>query len=624
VLTFARCVIRVAHLPVKHFRRAVLFFGLGLSGSVVAQPVTQPFTFNVVAQSLPAVRNGSVAWADYDGDGDLDALVSGRGAFGLTTAIYQNEGTTEAGASFLPVQGNLRGLAYANAAWADFDGDGDLDLAISGSESIQLPYAPVTLIYRNDGGSFSPLDNGSSLPAYHSGALAWGDYDNDGDRDLLVTGVAADGSYRSTLAQNSGSGSFVAVDPGIPGFAFGDAKWGDYDADGDSDLLISGVTDAGFRTQIYRNDAGRLVDSGASFRPLAFSSVDWGDYDADGDLDVVISGGEVTPRIFEGVTQIYRNTGGSFGLVGAGITGTLAGKVTWGDYDNDGDLDLLTLGAESALGRRAAHIFRNDGEGIFVRATFLIGAIFASADWGDFDGDGDLDLLASGATSFGENVINLYENNRQAIPDGPEAPSALRARQEGPLVMLEWDAPGPGVLTYDLRIGTSPGESDIWSAPADPASGFRRIGRPGFSSSASTFVKDLEAGRYYWSVQAIDPTFAASSFSAEGQFDVTAVATGSETDPLFPASFALKAVFPNPFSQSATIEFDLPEASQVSIRVYDVLGRQATVLVNRVLEAGSHTTLWNGSGALAGGLYFVEMRSAGFRATRTLTFLRRP
>jgi hypothetical protein len=583
-----------------------------------AQPVTQPFTFNVQAHTMPAVRNAALAWGDIDNDGDLDAFVSGRSASGLTAAVYRNDGLAETGATFTPLAGPVRAMAYSRSSWADMDGDGDLDLAVSGSTSAAAPYAPLTVIYRNNGDTF--VDIGADLPAYHSGALAWADTDNDGDLDLLVTGVDAAGEYQSSIAVNSG-GSFTSVPAGIPGFAYGEAKWGDYDNDGDPDLLISGATPEGFRTSLYRTTGGVLNELVATFDPLAFSSVDWGDYDADGDLDIVISGGQVTPRIFEGQATVYQNTNGNVQAVDTGIQGSLAGSITWGDYDNDGDLDLLSLGAESALGRRTARVYRNLGQGTFENATFLVGAIFASADWGDFDGDGDLDLLSAGATSSGANILNLYANERQVRPDTPAAPSALRSSQSDGLVVLEWTDSRPGVVTYDVRIGTGPGLADVRSTPSDPSSGVRRVARPGFVSSTSTYLQNLEPGRYYWSVQSVGASFSASSFSAEGTFEVSATATSTE-DSQVPTSFALGSPYPNPFSQRARVAYDVPVVSNVRIRLFDMLGRQAGVLLNAVQTPGSHTIEWDAPSHLAGGVYLLEMQAGSYRKVQTLTLVR--
>ncbi len=599
-----------------------------------AQPVTQPFTFSLVEQSLPQLRSGSVSWGDVDGDGDLDALISGLSESGVKTALYRNDGASASGSgfAFTDMQAGLSPVLYSSASWGDFDGDGDLDFVLMGSESVDFPYQPVTRLYRNTGGIFS-LVSEANLPALHSGSAAWGDFDNDGDQDLLLTGVDSGENRLTKLARNVGAGSFEMVDSGIDGVGFGEGKWGDFDNDGDLDVLLSGATETGFATRIYRNDGSDGFVMASEFDPLAFSSVDWGDYDGDGDLDLVIAGGQVSPFILEGVTRVYRNEGGTFQSQPTGVTGILSGSVRWGDFDNDGDLDLLTLGAESALERRTARVFRNDGDGAFVNTGFLIGGIFASSDWGDLDGDGDLDLLASGATSAGISFTNLYENKRQVIPPPPGSPKNLRSEVHNGSVELRWDAPVVEItpnafVSYNLRVGKGTHSTDIISPLANPVTGRRLIARPGnTATNLSWTLSGLANGEYFWSVQAINNAFAASPFSAEGSFrisGVTAVDTESEFE--LPTEFRLYSNFPNPFGSETTVRYDLPSAEVVSVRIYDLLGKEVARLIDTVQEAGTHSLRWSGhtdSGqTLGSGIYFLRFEAGDFVRTEKLTHIR--
>src|SRR4249920_2160632 len=100
-----------------------------------------------------------------------------------------------------------------------------------------------------------------------------------------------------------------------------------------------------------------FTDVAAGLTPVFHSSVAWSDYDNDGDLDILLTGSGGG-----GVTMLYRNSGGAnptFSDVGAGLTGVAGGSVAWGDYDNDGDLDILLTGASSGV--RQAKLYRNSG-----------------------------------------------------------------------------------------------------------------------------------------------------------------------------------------------------------------------------------------------------------------------
>ncbi len=613
-------------------RRAALFLLVLASsaGPVLAQPVTQPFTFDLVPHTLPQTRHGYLAWGDYDGDGDLDAAISGLTESGLVTAVYRNDGRADdedATVVFTDLDAGLPPVVYGRLAWSDYDGDGDLDLFLSGSRTVDPPYEPVTMLLRNDDGRFA--DAGATLEALHSGAAAWGDYDNDGDADLLLSGVNASGERRTILYRNDGDGRFTDAGVDLRGGAFGDAAWGDYDNDGDLDLALSGVSDeAGFGAAVYRNDGdGRFTDLGADLGDDAFGATVWGDYDGDGDLDLLLSGGALTLRFFDTHTRLYENRNGVFTDAEAGLPGLLAGTSAWGDYDDDGDLDLLLTGAEEPEGRRTARLLRNDGDGVFVTSAFLIGAMFGASDWGDYDGDGDLDLLTSGLSFSGPSVTNLYENRRQVIPPPPPPPQGLAAGVAAAAVTFAWDAPveTPG-LTYNLRVGRTPGGGEVVAAAADPATGRLRLARAGNVFHNTTWtLRGLPNGTYYWSVQAIDPALRASPFAAEGVFNVTdAASVATDTPEELPARVSLHPAFPNPFRARTTFRFELPRPERATLRVYDALGKRVATLFDGSAAAGAHEAVWDGrdaAGRPAGaGVYFVELR-AGARVRTSAVLL---
>jgi len=163
------------------------------------------------------------------------------------------------------------------------------------------------------------------------------------------------------------------------------ADWGDYDNDGDLDLIIA--DDSGIK--IYKNNGGdSFTDIGESF--FDGECAKWGDYNNDGLLDVVATGN------FE--TEVYRNAGSDvFVDVNAGIIGLDDSAVEWADVDNDGLLDIGILGV--AAGVRYTRIYKNIGNNDFSMISSLYGRRLGDIDFGDFDNDGDLDIAYGGYSS---------------------------------------------------------------------------------------------------------------------------------------------------------------------------------------------------------------------------------
>jgi uncharacterized protein (DUF2141 family) len=204
-----------------------------LSDKAVAQLFTE------VNPGLPAMSRPCVVWGDYDGDGDLDVLVAGPGRQDVSvTTIYNNNGGTftDSGVVVFPLQ-------FATAAWGDFDGDGDLDLAMIGLSTAQVP---TTRIYRNDHGTFTAV--AGAFTGVYAGTLNWADYDGDGDLDLLVTGVTTTGPVgipATRLYRNDGGGVFTSVPHPFPNIYLGAVAWADYDKDGMLDVVVTGTDGSG-------------------------------------------------------------------------------------------------------------------------------------------------------------------------------------------------------------------------------------------------------------------------------------------------------------------------------------------------------------------------------------------
>lgn len=562
--------------------------------------------FEAVVTAFQGVASGATVWGDFDSDGDLDLLATGDGQ----SRIWRNDAGT-----FVDAAAGLPSMSLSTAAWGDYDHDGDLDIALSGYTG--APFA--SRVYRNNGGVFS--DIGAALTGAYMGALAWGDFDNDGDLDLLLTGGTDTGAgYVSRIYRNN-AGTFVDVGAGLPGTSSGAAAWGDYDIDGDLDLVLTGNTDfgPGYIARVYRNDAGTFADVGAGLPGVVSGSVEWGDYDADGMLDLAITGSTGSSCI----TRIYHNHKSAFVDIGAGLPGVTDGAATWGDCDNDGDLDLALSGSTGT--EFISRIYRNDA-GVFVDiAAGLPGVQQSSLAWGDYDNDKDLDLVLSGTNVAGR-FGSLYRSVGAQMNSSPTAPGSLLVSEAGDVVTLNW-SPATDLqtrsagLSYMLRIGTSPGGSQIAAAMSAGADGLRRVATPGNVQQVSWSLK-LPPADFYWSVQAIDGSFAGGPFASEQHF----VHTSGVEAPTVPGAFALHACAPNPFNPTTTIMFVLSQAAFVRLAVFDMTGRLVRVLVNEETAAGSREAVWNGlddhGQQVASGVYMCCLEAGALRETRSMTLVR--
>ncbi len=484
-----------------------------------------PFTNLNVA--LPPVEMGAVAWGDYDNDGRLDFLLTGDlDGIHLAAQLWRNTGS---GFANVPIPG-LLGVQYGSVAWSDYDNDGRLDFLLTG-ETNYSDSGGVAQVWRNTGSGFT----NAAIPALpgvssYSSSSAWGDFDNDGRLDLLLTGSGRDSNPVAELWRNTGSNFSHVPIPGLPGVKNSAVAWGDFDNDGWLDFLLAGragvYSSSPPITQLWRNTGNGFTHVPIPDLPAVRSgSVAWGDYDNDGRLDFLVTGINAVPSP---VTQLWRNTGTGFTNVPvAGLPNVWGGSVAWGDFDNDGRLDFLLAGATggSSSGPSVTQVWRNTGSGFTNLNLGLPGLIYGSAAWGDYDNDGRLDILLAGRSGASK-VAQVWRNISTVTNTPPNAPTQLTANWVGASIHLAWTPATDGqtpsdTLTYNLRVGTAPGAADVFAPQAALDTGLRRLPAMGnVQHQVSVLLGNLSRADYYWSVQAVDGGFRGSPFAAEGRFYV--------------------------------------------------------------------------------------------------------
>ena len=365
---------------------------------------------HIVTDTGPSGYSGA-SWIDIDSDGDLDLFIN-------NSFLYRNDG----GGTFvrlITTLGSGQALVTGNGqTWGDFDNDGDIDVFIVGSTS---------KLYSNNGdNTFSTVTSGDIGNANRGWTGTWADYNNDGFLDLFITHPAGfvGAAIPNHLFLNNTDGRFTKIDTGAAVTqlkAHTVATWSDYDNDGDMDLFIgSGPANGTLAADnLFQN---MLTETGVAFfkrintNPIATTLHDgqiwnWIDYDNDGDLDAYVTnwfgGGQNTGR----GNSLFRNDGGSFVRITTGSIVTdvaISLSSVWGDFDNDGDLDVYVANDKSQKDK----YYSNNGDGTFTSMDNLAVAesrTHRGASAGDYDNDGDLDLIAVGIGS----ANSLFRNDTQ-------------------------------------------------------------------------------------------------------------------------------------------------------------------------------------------------------------------
>jgi len=600
-------------------RRCLILLGLVLISNVVWAQDTEVFRsvgldLNVDPAAIETDAGGMI---DINGDGWIDIYP------GYQFCI--NNGV---------IDGRLQPFTFTDSAtvsaecrFADFNNDGLVD-GYSTTQVYQQDF-----LYKNKGNlrfeEVSAAMGITYLPNKFTLACAWADYNNDGWVDLLV-GMCMDNEPGSGiyLWKNVDGAHFENVAKQMNlnvSHLWHGAVWADFDNDGDQDFFIAGGRKG---DGLFRNDGSTFVDIAETAKTSGLGvlghsrSGTWGDYDNDGRLDLYVCDDEKRNRLFHNMGNgVWPNVATELHVDNFDPTGwSLDNSATagWGDYDNDGDLDLFATSQGGGFNSKSENrLYRNDGAAGFVE----IGHTMALADqgqthhagaWGDVDNDGDLDLFI---------IVG---------------PSQIPPSLGGGMDLLLENLIGNDNNWLEFRLtGVQSNRSAIGArirCVAGDLSQIREVQGGNGYNSMNPFTQHfgfkqrtmVDSVIIRWPSGKVDQLL---KVPVNQIIDVTeGSTTGVKGRYVMPVTMSLEGNYPNPFNSQTIIRFTLPELSRVRLTVVDMIGRQVRTLVADRLLSGRQQVRWDGRDdyrqQVASGVYLCRLCVDDVIATHTMLLLK--
>ncbi len=521
------------------------------------------------------------AWADVDGDGWLDMVVSnGNDMARQSLVIYHNNGD---GTYPLNPTWSAADIDYhGHLDVGDINGDGLPDVAVAvyiGPSGFSEP-GRVKVYLNNGAGAFSSMPDWVSAENFYCFSLALGDADGDGDLDLAC--ACGDDYYSHPERQRIyfNQGGVLEATPGWRStevdYAL-DVIWGDVDEDGDLDVAFCGTSTP---MRVYRNDqtTGGGIVTTASWQsadlPEYGNTTAFGDWNGDGFPELAVADNNQLGG--SGRFKVYANNAGALGTTPAWLSadGGYGSHVSWVDLDLDGRPELAT-------GRwwDPARVYQNVGGTLSTTPAWqsLTEPVTENMFWGDVDNDG---LLPNGVT------IASGDGLRTLFPIGQSPVRSVDA------VLVDGAPLPPNGYTYHLANG--------WVSLADPA--------PAGNGNVVihfTYSVDLDLGITTWDPGLGNYIFRNTSTAAVGE--VAAVAQPFDA-------------FPNPLVTRTRLRYQGPSIEAASVTVHDATGRLVRTL--GAGKVGTGLTIWEWDGRddqgrpSGGGVFFARL--TGGQEARTV------
>jgi hypothetical protein len=583
--------------PINWFKFLLLVF-LVISFTGHAQIFTRITDGDAVSDGGHSI---GCSWADFDNDGDLDLYITNGIVSGFeNNFLYENDGAGNF-TKLINSQSVIDNQFSESSSWGDSNNDGWIDLFIGNSHWGGSAYNDFLFLnLPND--DFVKVSEGQIVNTQaDSRSLAWGDYDNDGFIDIFI----ANESGVNYLYHNEQDSTFSSISAGeitSDNFVSAGCAWADYDLDGDLDLFVANQSNQ--NNNLYRND-GQGVFTTQTGSVLANDNgnsigCSWGDYNNDGYPDLFVANYSNQHNF------LYENNGdGTFTKITTGEIVQDGGNTfgsCWGDYDNDGYLDLFA----SNLNNQNNFLYHNNGNGSFTKVdndtVVTSGGQSEGSAWADYDNDGDLDL----------SVVNFEGQNNFLFNNDGNNNHWINIKCKG----IVSNASGIGTKVH---IKTSFG----WQ--------YRELsGQTGYQSQNSLnaefgigSVSTIDTLRVIWNSGLIDnhTDVPVNNFYIATEGSGLTLTSVEELPSTTPSDPILKQNFPNPFNPRTSIQYTLSKFQFVNLKVYDTLGNEITTLVNEEKPAGSYVVEINAVG-LSNGVYFYSLRAGNNMKTKKMVLMK--
>jgi len=540
-------------------------------------------SFNVRLSQQPS-SNTTVITTRYSGDTDinvssgssLEFTTSNWDTYQIVTLSAAEDSDTENGVAI--IRCSAAGLDSLEISVMEQDNDGSVTF-----EHYRIPIDADSLLFLSD--------------------LAISDLNTDNYDEILVLlqGEENDDIFGELVVYSWNGSEFSRIWNSIRYFGY---PYGFQLIDINNDQLIDVLVSfggVGGNLRYFRNDGNGFQDEGSIINYTPDDMFIAHDLDNDGDVDLAVG----SPYANGGNIRLYQqdNSIGSYLYVGdiLGTPGKNMLKLI--NYDNDGSFDILS----GELYTGDVYIFKNNGNFTFTEQYFTsFGTRIFSLETSDFDSDDDDDFIVAEAWSS----IHFYENDNGNIIERYES-SAIGSCFNTVQVDINNDGHS------DIIAATFAGEVYLYTN----LTGFNfqeRLGDISTNSNYGLAVGDIDNDGIY------DIAFGKDTIeiilNAPAIFDLYLTSEFSEPENI-PLKYSLRQNYPNPFNPFTTIQYDLPNRSDIQITIYDLMGRKVTTLISETQGAGFKSVKWDATNVTSG-MYFYQIKAGEFVQTKKMILLK--